>query len=197
MQREYAAVGLALTLMLGACAPATPQAGIGAHSGPVQQEVDQPGRTAQEAIDSFRHLAGIPDVPLKSVGTDIMVNSPHGDLTVSVYQDESGRRFLVEPANHVLVEFDGRSMIAAGGDVSHPLSDTELSDKALRIARASVPMFDSLSETLQYSAGDKNGLRYFDWRRQGSTEWLMPPFLQVGMLESGEVFAFINTVTLT
>ena len=196
MQREVAAVGLLLAITLGACAPATPPTETGANSGPTPQGVYQGYGTDQEAIAGFRQLADIPDVLLESVGTDNMVNSPHGDLAVSVFQDQDGRRFLVEPTNHILVEFDGRSSIAVGGDVNNPLSDTELSDRALQIARASVPKFDSLSETLQYSAGNKGGLRFFDWRSQGSPDWLMPPFLQVGMLESGEVFAFINTVTL-
>ena len=196
MRPETMAITLALSLALANCR----STGAPTQTGAGQSSPDDSGFGAYptdfEAIDRFRQVADLPDLALEATGTELMANSPHGGLTVTVYGDEQGRRYLIDSEGHTVVEFDGRAAMGLAEGTDTALSDSQLSDKALRMARAGVPDFDLLSHNLNYTAHVKEGHYFFDWRYAASPEYLMPPFVLVGMSASGEVFSYINTVTL-
>ena len=127
-----------------------------------------------------------------------MVNSPTGDLQVDLYQDEEGRKFFVDPTTYIVVEMDARDLLvySAGAPNSLLLSKAELERKAEEFVRAAIPEFSSVENSLSYEAGEKVDVYFFTWRVANTKNFFMPPFIQVGLTSSGDLFAFYNTLTI-
>ena len=172
---------LALALFLFACSSAGPRA-----------------NSPLEAIDQIRELAGFPSSTLRYVETTTRVNSPTGDLQVDLYQDEEGRKFFVEPTTYTVVEIDARDtlvyLVAASNSLA--LSRAELERKAEEFVRSAVPEFSSRENNLSYEAGEKGDNLFFTWGVANTEIFFMPPFIQVGLKSSGDLFAFYNTLTI-
>ena len=193
MRRKLNAFGLILALLLGGCRSPLPISGTNDTPTPEAAAPALAFDSDQEAIDHFRQVTGVADLPLDNLGPNTMINSPHGDLLVTMYQDGKQGRYLVALQDHILVEYFG--IVNTDEATPDALTDQDLSDRALQIALALVPDFDILKGKLEYSEGNKLGLHFYDWRSTNSTEWTTPPFVQVGLLRSGEVFAYSNTIT--
>jgi len=129
-----------------------------------------------------------------------MINSPHGDLKVECYQDEEGRKFYVEPATNLVVEMDARDLLGvghSGGELGDQvLPQAELEDRAEEFVRAVIPEFSSLQDDLEYEVGGKVDNFFFTWRLTTNQVYFMPPFIQVGMTNRGEMFAYYNTISI-
>lgn len=153
-----------------------------------------------EAIEQIQTLAGFPKSDVNYIGTTTMGNSPDGHLEVDLYQDEAGRKFFVDPNANIVVEIDARDLLpvhspAATNAVA--ISTAELEKRAGAFVRSAVPNFSSLESDLSYEAGAKGDNFFFTWRMSGTQIYFMPPFIQVAMTSSGDIFAFINTISVS
>lgn len=156
--------------------------------------------SALEAIEQIRMLAGFPKSTVIYVGTTTMANSPAGHLEVELYQDESGRKFFLDPSINTVVEIDARDLFVAmrspNATEALTLSAAELEKRAGEFVRSAVPNFSSLESDLSYEAGAKGNNLFFTWRALGTQIYFNPPFVQVALTSSGDIFAFINTLTV-
>ncbi len=157
-----------------------------------------PDRDAQasqiEAIDALRALFDLPQLPLEFVEMTTMINSPGGDLAVALYQDTEGRKYSVVPGRDQVVEIDARAVLSSISPRAPPLPPDELRTKAEAFVQAAIPDFESRRAGLAYEAGVKGDNYFFDWRAASSPGATMPPFVQIGLYKSGEVFAYYNTL---
>ncbi|MCL4528379.1 MAG: hypothetical protein M1282_03085 [Chloroflexi bacterium] len=148
------------------------------------------------AINNFRAVLGLPNLPLESTGMDHMANSPSGDLPVALYADSQGRKFSVEPITNTVVEMDARALLASIPTNALVLPADELKARALKIANTITPGFDSLLPNLNDNSGNKGDNYFFDWRKPMEPGKMMPAFLQIGIHTSGLIFAYYNTLSL-
>lgn len=153
--------------------------------------------SAIEAIERIQELAGFPPSTVSYIVTTGMINSPTGDLQVDLYEDEQGRKFFVDPVTGIVVEVDARTLLDDLSADPSPgnLSDVELEGWALEFVRLAVPQFSSMESSLTYEPGGKGNMHFFTWRAANTENFFMPPFVQVGLTNTGEMFAFYNTVT--
>jgi hypothetical protein len=147
-----------------------------------------------EAIDAIRALLDLPQLPLEFVEMTTMVNSPNGDLAVALYQDTQGRKYSVVPSGDQVVEIDALAVLSSISPQAPPLSKDELRAKAEAFIQAAIPDFESRRAGLAYEAGVKGDNYFFDWRAASSPGAAMPPFVQIGLYKSGELFAYYNTL---
>ena len=159
-----------------------------------------PTHSSVEAIQQIQELAGFPASKFTYIEMTTMINSPHGDLKVECYQDEEGRKFYVEPANNIVVEMDARDLLGvgrSGGELGDQvLPQAELEGRAEEFVRAVIPEFSSLQGDLEYDVGGKVDNFFFTWRLATNQVYFMPPFIQVGMTNRGEMFAYYNTISI-
>ncbi len=148
------------------------------------------------AVSSLRAVMDLPNLPLQSKGTDTMINSPSGGLPVEVYFDSEGRKYSVEPQRNIVVEMDARSLLTSIPANAPSISQDELKTKALEIAKATTPNFDSLLPSLIDDSGSKGDYYFFDMRKPALPNQFMSPFFQIGFDKSGLIFAYINTLSL-
>jgi len=161
---------------------------------PVSSPTDSP----LEAIKEFSVLAGFRESDLSFVETTTMGNSPNGNLLVDLYQDEEGRRFYIEPITNTVVEMDARTLLPSHGESPEgtQMEAAELEQRAVSFIHAALPQFSSLQGDLTCEMGNKGANYFFDWRMKTTEVNFMPPFIQVAMTTSGDMFGYINTVTL-
>jgi hypothetical protein len=146
------------------------------------------------AIDALRALFDLPQLPLEFVEITTMINSPYGDLAVALYQDAEGRKYSIVPGKNQVVEIDARAVLASISPAASSLSQDELRLKAEAFVQAAIPDFESRRPGLAYEAGAKGDNYFFDWRAVTSSGATMPPFVQIGLHKSGELFAYYNTL---
>jgi len=149
-----------------------------------------------EAIDGIRRSAGIPASPLEFVETTTMINSPTGGLTVALYQDSQGRKYMVEPKANYVVEIDARATLPSISPDLPTLTRDELRAKAERLIAAAIVDFDDIRTGLSYEEGQKGDYWFFNWTRVSTSAAVNRPFAQVGLHKSGELFAYYNTLLL-
>ncbi len=147
------------------------------------------------AINNFRVVLGLPNLPLGSKGTEYMSNAPTSGLSVAIYVDSAGRRFSVEPNSNTVVEMDARDLLSSIPANAPVISANVLKARALRIANTVSPGFDSLLPSLNDNSGNKGDNYFFDWRKPISPNQMMPPFIQIGIHKSGLIFAYYNTLS--
>jgi hypothetical protein len=175
-------VGLVCLFTLSACiaTPATPT--------PAPQEA---------AINSIRAILELPILPVTYVETLSMANSPDGSLRVERYDDSEGRKFYVEPLTNQVVEVDARSKLSPRPTPGPTLTPNELNEKADKIAKAVIPDYGTAINVLSYEENNKGDENYFyDWRDMSQPVVHMPPFVQIALYKSGELFGYINTLSV-
>lgn len=151
-----------------------------------------------EAVQRIANLAGYSPSELTYIETTTMINSPHGNLKVDLYQDEQGRKFYFDPNTNTVVEIDGRDLLGRTHSASEvsSFSLAELASRAEDFVKAAVPEFLSQRDSLDYEASQKGDLFFFDWRMSPDPSFFMPPFIQVGLTNTGEMFAYYDTLYL-
>jgi hypothetical protein len=123
-----------------------------------------------------------------------MANSPSGALRVARFDDEQGASYLVAVVAKKVVEMDpGASQLQPNGPA---LGQDELQAIAEDLIRRELPAFDQLRDGLTFEAGAKiGGLNFFRWEQPDvSQSGGLPPLAQVGIMESGEIFSYLNTL---
>jgi hypothetical protein len=151
-----------------------------------------------DAIEAARSAAGFPKLDLVDQGLTSMINSPRGDLQVEQYQDSQGRIFYVEPVSNTVVEIDARTLLDSShsGGGQNAICKEELADRAEQIVNSIIPEFSTLKDQLRYEPGEKENVHFFSWYGKMAEGASMPPFIQVGLTDAGELFAYYNTVTI-
>jgi hypothetical protein len=172
--------------------PPTPAPASAETTGVVPEQAAQASQI--EAIEALRALFDLPELPLEFVEMTPMINSPNGDLAVALYQDAEGRQYSVVPGRDQVVEIDARAVLASISPQAPSLSPEELRAKAEAFVQAAIPDFESMRADLAYEAGVKGDNYFFDWRAANSPGAMMPPFVQIGLHKSGELFAYYNTL---
>jgi hypothetical protein len=187
---------LLMVLLLSACAEPGPTPLAPPEVTPTTPLAD-PIRTTQsdplQALAQFQALAGLPNATLEFVELTIMINSPDGRLSVALYQDSQGRKFSLDSTINQVIEMDARALLPSLSPETNPLTLNELRSKAENLVAATTPDFAQRQEKLTYNENAK-GLYFFEWREKGNSTWFNPPFAQVGLLASGELMAYINTL---
>jgi hypothetical protein len=150
----------------------------------------------ENAINALRPILGLPDLPLTFVETTHMANSPDGRLQVEHYDDSEGRKFYVDPQTNLVVEIDARNKFSPRPTPGPVLTSGELLEKAMRIAQAVIPNYEATLSVLTYEDSNKGPNYFYDWRDYNQPVVMMPPFVQIGLYESGELFGYINTLSV-
>jgi hypothetical protein len=166
-----------LGLMMAGCAPA---------QGAAPQLTD--------AIQQIRSALDLPQSPLVFVENTAMVNSPGGDLLVANFQDGEGRVYSVDLAANKVVEIDARAVLAKISPAAPLLAPDQIKARVMTYVKAVVPDFDPVRSALQYEEGGKVENYFFAWRAEAEPGAMNGPWLQIGMHQSGVLFAYINTL---
>jgi hypothetical protein len=149
------------------------------------------------AIQQVRVALALPELPLSFVESTRMLNSPSGRLAVVVYQDGEGRQYLVAAETNQVVEIDARLLLPQAGDTRPPIfSQAELKSQALAYLQAVDPDFEELQSAWQYEENGKGEVYFFTWYGEMSAGSMNRPFAQLGIHESGLLFAYSNTLLL-
>lgn len=149
-----------------------------------------------DAINQIRMLLKLPALPLEFIEMTGMINSPSGDLEVSLYQDDEGRKYLVNPGTNLVVEIDARKILSNISPKAPTLSSDELKAKAMEYIRATIPDFDALQSSWQYEEGVKGDNYFFSWYGEITPGSMNRPFAQIGFNKNGVLFAYSNTLLL-
>jgi hypothetical protein len=151
-----------------------------------------------DAIHEIQTALELPELPLEFVEKTQMVNSTGGTLEVMKYQDAEGRSYFVESESSLVVEIDARALLPAKHERTSPdalaLSPEELKALAMEYFKAAIPDFDSLKSSWQYEEGSKGENYFFTWYKEISPGALNRPFAQIGLHQSGLLFAYYNTL---
>jgi hypothetical protein len=93
---------------------------------------------------------------------------------------------------------DARNLLPSPGESPEGTQKeaAELEQKAVSFIRAALPEFSSLQGDLTYEMGNKGANYFFDWRLKTTEVNFRPPFIQVAITTSGDMFGYINTATL-
>ncbi len=148
------------------------------------------------AINAIRTVLELPYLPLTYVETTQMGNSPSGTLRVERYDDSEGRKFYIDPQTNQVVEIDARSRLSVISPDTPALSDDALLEKAEKIAELVIPNYTTAVAGLTYEANNKGDNYFYDWRDMSQPVVSMPPFVQIGLHVSGELFAYYNTLSV-
>jgi len=153
-----------------------------------------------DAINEIRKSLELPKLPLDFVETSGMINSPSGNLEVANFQDSEGRIYSVNPESNLVVEIDARTLLPPKHESISPdtltLSPDELKAKAMEYFKATISNFDSLQSSWQYEEGAKGENYFFTWYVEITPGSMNRPFAQIGLHQSGVLFAYYNTLSL-
>lgn len=152
-------------------------------------------------ITLIRRALGRPDLQLTYDSIQGLTNAP--SRQAAVYLDPSGSKYYVDLQT-------GRFSALEPGLDSGPKSPADqapdmdaLRSIAARFAQENSTRLPELQGSLTYEEGCKVSRCFFRWDARNlpidwsSTSWaIMPPFLQVGLLPDGEVFAYYDTLDL-
>ena len=157
----------------------------------IAPELEKVNQDADMAL--IRQITGKPELFLE-------FQSVRGDAVI--YTDETGTKYYVDinTARLATIEpnFSGHPNIAA----SEMKSIDELRGIARQFALANSPRLGELETVLLYEEGCKDEkLCFFRWdyrnKDWSGTDWfIMPPFLQVGVLRNRQIATYNNTLNL-
>ncbi|NMC80763.1 MAG: hypothetical protein GYA59_15485, partial [Chloroflexi bacterium] len=119
-----------------------------------------------------------------------------GGLSVAVYQDSEGRKYLVDPTTNQVVEIDARAAPPTDTAQSASLAPDDLSAKAQQWMQAILPDFSAREASLSYEEGAKSDEYFFTWRDALPPGAFNAPFAQIGLHKNGVLFAYYNTLTV-
>jgi hypothetical protein len=149
-----------------------------------------------DAINVIREQLDLPASPVEFIEMTGMINSPSGNLEVALYQDTEGRKFFVNPETDQVVEIDARSVLPGRASDTTRFSAAEVEARAMDYISASIPQFETLSSGWQYEEGVKGNNYFFTWYENIEPGSLNRAFAQIGIHDSGALFAFYNTLSL-
>jgi len=147
-----------------------------------------------DAIQQIRSALDLPQSPLVFVENTAMVNSPGGDLLVANFRDGEGRVYSVDLAANKVVEIDARAVLAKISPAAPLLAPDQIKARVMRYVKAVMPDFDPVRSALRYEEGGKVENYFFAWRAEVEPGAMNGPWLQIGMHQSGVLFAYINTL---
>jgi len=158
----------------------------------------KPNSTDQQigAINAIRTKLDLPDLPLKSIGTTDMANSPSGGLKVAQFQDPQGRNYFADPVTDQVVEIDARSILSTIPPDAPLKSEAEITAQAQKYIAAAIPGFNTQQASWTYEAGNKGNNYFFSWYAASAAGAMNRPFAQIGLHKSGLLFAYYNTLFL-
>jgi hypothetical protein len=125
-----------------------------------------------------------------------MINAPDPGRKVAVYADEQGRRYSLDTLTNQVVEIDARSASDGIAGDAQALTQSELEAIAMHYVEAVLPDFADVQSDLQYEPGQKGTFYFFSWYAVMQPGQMNRPFIQIGLHESGALFAYYNTVLL-
>lgn len=150
-------------------------------------------------IALIQQITGKPDLTLTFQHISSIANAPW--QSAAFYTDETGTKYYVdiETARLAGIEpnFPGHPEIPP----AQTKSMDELRGIARQFASTNSPWLTELEAVLLYEENCKGSICFFRWdyrnRDWSGTDWaMMPPFLHVGVLTSGQVATYINTLDL-
>lgn len=145
-------------------------------------------------IENIQLALALPRHPLTFVETSRMINSPTGNLDVTICQDTEGRKFSVDLMSKRVVEIDARSLLPGIPTNAPSMTEAELHSKAIQYFQAMVPNAVALQASLTYEAGGKVDNYFYTWRGPLKPGLMNAPFVQIGLHKSGLLFAYYNTL---
>jgi DNA-binding CsgD family transcriptional regulator len=154
----------------------------------------------QEAnIAMIRQVLGKPDSRL-SFKTFTPLANAHG-RNAAIYTDGTGAKYYVdiETARLVSIEMNLPTHPEIPSDQVKSVDELRLIAEQFAFANSS--QLADLQNILLYEGNNKGNIYFFRWdyrnKDWSSTEWkMMPPFLQVGILQNGQIITYINTLDL-
>jgi len=142
------------------------------------------------AITHIRGFLLKADLALAFVELTLMINSLDANRQVAVFNDEIGTRYSVDPSTYVLAQIEPSGLHFQAGD---PIAPDALRRIAHDLAERS-PGFSDNKSTLRYEEGLKDEVHFFVWIDQEPGWKFNRPQLQVGILDDGTLFTYMNTL---
>lgn len=147
----------------------------------------------------IRQIMGKPDLTLtfESI-TDIANGAGRG---AALYTDEVGAKYYVDIESSRLATIDPNFQSHPQISADQIKSMDELRGIARQFANTNSPRLAELESLLLYEESCKIDICFFRWdyrnKNWSGTDWfMMPPFLQVGVLTNGQIATYINTLDL-
>ena len=144
----------------------------------------------EAAIAQIREFLANADLDLTFVELTSMINSPNADRQVAVFSDPVGTRYSVDPSTYVLTQIEPSGLRFQTGD---PIPLDALRETAFALAEDS-PGFSENAGSLRYEEGIKGDLYFHVWVDQDAGWKSNPAQLQVGMLQDGTLYTYLNTL---
>ncbi|HEY3312498.1 MAG TPA: LuxR C-terminal-related transcriptional regulator [Anaerolineales bacterium] len=150
-------------------------------------------------METIRRVTGKVELQLTFQSIQSLANAPWQNA--ALYVDETGNKYYVEVES-------GRLAMLEPNFPTHPViqshqkkSIDELRGIAGQFALTNSPRLAELKSVLQYTENSKTTISFFTWtyrsRDWSGTDWvMMPPFIQVGVMQNGQVVTYINTLDL-
>lgn len=151
-------------------------------------------------IEMLHQILGNPNARFSFKTIAPLANAPA--INTAVYTDETGAKYFVDIETSQLVSIE--TNFSAHPDISSPdqtKSIDELRLIAEQFAFANSAQLAELQPLLLYEENNKDNVYFFRWdyrnKDWSGTEWkMMPPLLQIGMLQNGQIVTYINTLDL-
>ncbi len=151
-----------------------------------------PPENLETAIKNIRFVTRNPDL---QVAFKEISREPNADLRDAiVFVDDKSTEYYVDLATNQVIEFTQTQVFPAIS--SEKLDLYQLREEAERIASESSAQFKGLKESLVYSEGTKDEIRFFfRWEKQKFSGKILP-LLQVGLDQSGRIISYLNTLDI-
>jgi hypothetical protein len=153
----------------------------------------EPFEGQETAIAQIRNFLANGDLDLTYVELTLMINSPNADRQVAIFYDPVGTRYSVDPSTYVLTQIEPSGLRFQTSD---PIPLDALREGAFALAEDS-PGFSENAGSLRYEEGVKGELHFFVWVYQDAGWKFNSPQLQVGLLQDGTLYTYLNTLIWT
>jgi len=150
-------------------------------------------------IAMIRQIIGNPNLRL-SFKTIAPLANAHG-RNAAIYVDETGAKYYIdiETARLVSIEMNLPGHPEIPSDQAKSVDELRLIAEQFALTNSS--QLVDLQNSLLYEENNKGNIYFFRWdyrnKDWNGTDWsIMPPFLQVGILQNGQIITYINTLDL-
>ena len=135
---------------------------------------------------TFQSVSGVPNAPWQSA---------------ALYTDETGAKYYVDIDTARLAAIEPNFQSHPNIPANEKKSMDELRGIARQFVSTNSPRLAELESVLLYEENCKGAFCFFRWDYRNNdwsgTDWvMMPPFLQVGVLTSGQIVTYIDTLDL-
>ncbi len=164
----------------------------------VAPELEKINQDADMAL--IRQVMGKPELTLRFERVMNIANAFH--RTAAIYVDDTGTKYYVDIDTGRLATIEPNFPGHPNVSESEAKSMDELRGIARQFAITNSLRLGELESVLLYEEGCKDDtLCFFRWdyrnKDWSGTDWfIMPPFLQVGVLRNGQIAVYINTLDL-